>query len=180
MNEPQPIKRKRGRPPKIRPGFKPKPEIGPAPIITEQALDRVIRSYDHAPRETPAIKEGASWHVGISEDEQDELRKRHNEEMERKANAEINKAIENSMVPEPNAVIQIKVEPNRGVLCQVGVVDGDVVHCYSLRPQGHTEYLDVKMGDFIVVAPVRTGMVAMRFEYKPKEQAPNWHEEPIK
>lgn len=170
MNEPQPIKRKRGRPPKMRPGFK---------------------------RETPAIKEGASWHVGVPEDEQDELRKRHNEAMAEKvldkpmaslkslkaamAGAEEAEVLLKNFPPiEPNAVIQIKVEPNRGVLCQVGMVDGDIVHCYSLRPQGHTEYLDVKMGDFIVVAPVRTGMVAMRFEYKPKETAPNWHEEPNK
>lgn len=135
-------------------------------------------------RETPTIKEGASWHVGVPEEDQDELKRRHNDTMEKKANVEraieIDKVIEKSMVPEPNAVIQIKTEPNRGVLCQVGMVDGDVVHCYCLRPQGQTEYLYVKMGDFIVIAPVRTGCVALKYEYKPKEQAPNWHEEPNK
>lgn len=163
MSEPQPIKRKRGRPPKMRPGYE--------------------------PHLTPTIKEGASWHVGVPEDEQDELMKRHNQEMEKKANdlaKEDEAVIEDMKIAignphiEPNAVIQIKVEPNRGVLCQVGMVDGDVVHCYSLRPQGHTEYLDVKMGDFVVVAPVKSGMVALKYEYKPKEQAPNWHEEPNK
>lgn len=157
----------------MRPGYEPDTRIGNTGLGPQPPL-----------RETPTIKEGASWHVGIPEDEQDELRRKHNETLEKKANVaraiEIDKVIEKSMVPEPNAVIQIKVEPNRGVLCQVGMVDGNVVHCYSLRPHGHTEYLDVKIGEFIVVAPVRTGMCAMRYEYKPKEQAPNWHEEPNK
>lgn len=165
----QPIKRKRGRPPKMRPGYE--------------------------PHLTPTIKEGASWHVGVPEEEQNELRKRHNEAMGKKATAEPPADLSRAAVPElysaiaksygtvlveANAVIQIKTEPNRGMLCQVGMVDVDVVHCYCLRPQGQTEYLDVKMGDFVVVAPVRTGMVALKYEYKPKEQAPNWHEEPNK
>lgn len=150
----EPIKRKRGRPPKMSPGYE--------------------------PHLTPTIKEGASWHVGVPEEDQDELRKRHNEAMAKLDSLGTKLDYIGELKPEPNAVIQIKTEPNRGVLCQVGMVDGDVVHCYCLRPQGQTEYLDVKMGDFVVVAPVKSGMVALKYEYKPREQAPNWHEEPNK
>lgn len=157
MNEPQPTKRKRGRPPKMRPGFK---------------------------RETPAIKEGASWHVGIPEEEQDELRRKHNETMEKKANVEraieIDKVIEKSMnLFEPNDIVQLRSEIRMGQFAIVGEAEGDTLHCY-LFSQGGIEYLTVKAGECVFVAKPRTGMRLLRYERPVKETAPNWHEEPNK
>lgn len=67
---------------------------------------------------------------------------------------------------EINSVIQIRVEPNRGVLCQVGAIDGDAVYCYRMNGNGIHDDIVTKTGDFVLISPPRRGigMVAMAYQ----------------
>lgn len=76
----------------------------------------------------------------------------------------------------PNAVIQITKGDHRGVLCQVGEFDVDVVHCYMLRPHGEKEFISVKHEDYTYVSPPIRGMVAWKYVKPATESTPDWHE----
>lgn len=160
--------------------------------------------------ETPTIKEGAHWQVGVPDTAQefadkipagskpaemvdlaaevDELKRRHNEAMQNN-----NIKSEPPSYPRPwteimgqvppeesnadltaDSAIQIKEGPNRGVICQVGQVEGELVMCYQQLANGEKTFLSTKMGEFIVLCPRRPGLVARKWEKK--ETAPNWHE----
>lgn len=73
-----------------------------------------------------------------------------------------------------DSAIQIKEGPNRGVICQVGQVIGNEVHCYQQLANGEKTFLSTKMGEFIVLCPRRPGMLARKWEKK--EAAPQWHD----
>lgn len=123
---------------------------------------RKIKPEQHA---TPTIKEGASWHVGVPEIEQDELKRRHNETLEKVLNANpiySGVAISSAAI-EPNSVIQVKVDPRMGQLVLVGEADGDLLHCYQFSFDG-IEYMTVKQSDCVVIGGPRKGMRVMKYE----------------
>lgn len=79
-------------------------------------------------------------------------------------------------IPKQHAVIQIKTGDQRGVLAQVGEIEGEVVHCYILRPGGEKEHIQTKFGDFHLISQVQKGMVAWQYQKPIKENAPDWHQ----
>lgn len=145
----QPIKRPRGRPRKIQPIPEP-------------------------PRETPTIKEGASWKVSdpVWPDDEVELKRRHNEQVETTSNVsraiEISALIEQTI--EPNSVIQLKTEGKMGQFALVGEIDNDTLHCYQFMPDGSIDYYDVKMNECVVISGPKKGMRVIKYEKK--EEAP--------
>lgn len=170
-NDNETTPKRRGRPRKI----KPLPDTPPS--------ERNWTDGSCGEHETPTIKEGAHWQVGVPEEEQDELKRRHNEAMQNKQN-EPPQALDIVTFEEAqryeltsDSAIQIKEGPNRGVICQVGQVEGDLVMCYQQLLNGEKTYLSTKMGEFIVLCPRRSGMVARRWEQK--ETAPQWHENKV-
>lgn len=80
--------------------------------------------------------------------------------------------------PEPNAVIQVTQGDDRGMLWQVGVVEGDTVYCYRLLTKGEKDFGEVKMGEFTLISQPRRGMVAWKYQKPQIETAPDWHEPP--
>lgn len=150
----QPIKRKRGRPRKIQPIPEP-------------------------PRETPTIKEGASWNEGdpVWPDDEVELKRRHNETLEKVINANPSfppvSVVSNTI--EPNSVIQVKTEGKMGQFALIGEIDNDTLHCYQFMPDGSIDYYDVKMSECVIISGPKKGMRVVKYERQ--EKVPTWKEE---
>lgn len=148
------------------------------PIKRPRGRSRKVQPIPEPTRETPTIREGASWNASdpVWPDDEVELKRRHNEEIaNRKAANQVFMEAMDSQALSPNSVIQVKTEGKMGQFCLVGEIENDTLHCYQFMPDGSIDYYDVKTNECVVISGPKKGMRVIKYERQ--EKVPTWKED---